>query len=133
MSSISATYFSHDFGNKIFTVNSSNPRYKTTNGKTTGPSEHVLNAGQIDIDKPSDAKILTDGSGEPTYLSKLRTNLTGVQDDINEFLTEQMESAKKKKSKLADEKELIEEKRIEEEINELLDGGDSDSEDVEDN
>ena len=48
--------------------------------------------------------------------------LTGLQDDINEFLTQQMEVAKNKKLKQDDEV------RIRGEIDKLLDGGDDDDE-----
>ena len=99
------------------------PRYMTTEGRTTGPSDHVLNAGQIDRDKPSEPERTKDGS-QLTYLGQLRTQLTGLQDDINEFLTGRMELAKNKKKAGADEK------RIQEEINQLLDGGDGDEDAV---
>lgn len=95
----------------------------TTEGRTTGPSDHVLNAGQIDRDKPSEPERTKDGS-QLTYLGQLRTQLTGLQDDINEFLTGRMELAKNKKKAGADEK------RIQEEINQLLDGGDGDEDAV---
>ncbi|CCD23071.1 chromatin DNA-binding EKC/KEOPS complex subunit GON7 NDAI_0B00370 [Naumovozyma dairenensis CBS 421] len=127
---ITAKYSSPDIPELHFTIDVNDKRYQTTNGMTTGPSEHVLNAGQIDRDRPSDPKLLSGSSSdvEPHYteLSKLRMHLTGLQDDINIFLTEQMELAKKKKIKLHSEEE---EKRIDEEINELLDGGDGDEED----
>ncbi|KAL3234540.1 EKC/KEOPS complex subunit GON7 [Nakaseomyces bracarensis] len=104
---------------RSFTVDDSD-RYKTTNGVTTGPSSYVLNAGQVDRDRPSDAKV--DAAGDVTYLGRLRTQLTGLQDDINEFLTAKMEQAKSKKQKTEDEQ------RIQKEINDLLDGGDDDDE-----
>lgn len=128
MSQPFATYSSPDIPNKEFIVDTKDARYNTTNGKTTGPSTYVLNAGQVDIDKPSDPKI-DPTTQQPTQLSQLRMSLTGLQDDINEFLTERMEVAKNKKLKTQDTKE---EKRIQEEINELLDGGDGDD-DEEDN
>lgn len=103
-----------------FTVNEEEKRYKTTDGVTTGPSAYVLNAGQVDRDRPSDAKI--DANGNTTYLGRLRCQLTGLQDDINQFLTVKMEEAKSKKQKTEDEK------RIQKEINDLLDGGDDDEE-----
>lgn len=84
---------------KTFTADPTNPRYQTTNGKTTGPSDYVLNAGQIDRDKPSDPKEDENNKGHLTYLSNIRAQLTGIQDDINEFLTEQMEIAKNKRMK----------------------------------
>ena len=115
-----AVYSSPDITTKEFAVDIKNARYNTTNGKTTGPSAYVLNAGQVDTDKPSDPKINA-STQQPTHLSQLRMSLTGLQDDINEFLTERMEFAKNKKLKTQDTKE---EKRIQEEINELLDGGD---------
>lgn len=115
-----AVYSSPDITTKEFAVDIKNARYNTTNGKTTGPSTYVLNAGQVDTDKPSDSKINA-STQQPTHLSQLRMSLTGLQDDINEFLTERMEIAKNKKLKTQDTKE---EKRIQEEINELLDGGD---------
>lgn len=117
-----AIYSSPDITKKEFTIDVNNDKYNTTNGKTTGPSTYVLNAGQVDIDKPSDPKI-DSTTQQPTQLSQLRMSLTGLQDDINEFLTERMEIAKNKKLKTQDDKE---EKRLQEEINELLDGGDGD-------
>ena len=86
----------------------------TTDGVTTGPSAYVLNAGQVDRDRPAEARSV---AGKVTYLGQLRNQLTGLQDDINEYLT-RMEAAKSKKLKTADEQ------RIEKEINTLLDGGD---------
>ncbi|CAB4254705.1 similar to Saccharomyces cerevisiae YJL184W GON7 Component of the EKC/KEOPS protein complex with Kae1p, Cgi121p, Pcc1p, and Bud32p [Maudiozyma barnettii] len=129
MTSPLATYSSPDITEKLFAVKEGNSRYSTTNGKTTGPSTYVLNAGQVDIDKPSDPRI-NPATQQPTTLSKLRMELTGMQDDINEFLTQRMEVAKNKKLKIQN---TSEEKRIENEINELLDGGDGDDdEDAED-
>ncbi|CCK69340.1 chromatin DNA-binding EKC/KEOPS complex subunit GON7 KNAG_0C02290 [Huiozyma naganishii CBS 8797] len=118
-----AVYESPDIPSKKFTVVPGNPRYETTDGVTTRPSDHVLNAGQIDRDKPSEPKREADGSEQFTKLSQLRMNLTGLQDDINEFLTEQMDVAKAKKAKLDS---LEQDARIEEEINGLLDGKDDD-------
>ncbi|KAL6947275.1 hypothetical protein ACO0QE_002155 [Hanseniaspora vineae] len=77
------------------------PRYNTTDGKTTGPSEYVIKAGQgEDVDRPSGPKLRKGNensngstSGTPsqyTFLSQVRMQLTGIQDDINEFLTEKM-------------------------------------------
>ncbi|EDO18538.1 hypothetical protein Kpol_2001p43 [Vanderwaltozyma polyspora DSM 70294] len=128
MSLPKAVYSSRDIEEKLFTVDPNNSRYQTTNGKTTGPSEWVLNAGQVDVDRPSDPRVKDDVSGELTYLSKLRTNLTGLQDDINEFLTDQMELAKKKRIKNEKREMQEQEKRIDDEINELLDGGDGEEE-----
>ncbi|SCU97002.1 LADA_0H03906g1_1 [Lachancea dasiensis] len=118
-----AVYNSPDVENQQFLVDLSKERYNTTNGKTTGPSAYVLEAGQIDVDKPSDPKL--NEEGDFTYLSKLRMQLTGLQDDINEYLTHRMEQAKNKKLKQADEQ------RIKEEITKLLDGGDEDDEEQE--
>ncbi|CAI1506720.1 hypothetical protein SEUBUCD646_0J00370 [Saccharomyces eubayanus] len=117
-----AEYSAPDGVNKSFVPIPDDPRYLTTEGRTTGPSDHVLNAGQIDRDKPSEPKRVQGGT-QMTYLGQLRTQLTGLQDDINEFLTERMELAKNKKKK-AD----ADEKRIQEEINQLLDGGDAEEE-----
>lgn len=124
----SATYSSPDLGSKFFEVDPSELRYQTTNGKTTGPSPHVLNAGQVDRDRPSDPR--RSQSGEYTSLGQLRAQLTGLQDDINEFLTERMELAKRKKTKLQ-KSSAEQERRIQEEISELLDGGDGDEDDDE--
>lgn len=123
MTFVKASYSAPDISEKQFTIDPSNPRYQTTNGKTTGASDHVLNAGQIDRDKPSEPRKSIMNPNELTYLGRLRTNLTGLQDDINQYLTQQMEIEKNKKNKL---ESLEEETRIEEEIKELLDGGDSD-------
>lgn len=110
-----------DAETREFKVDPSSARYLTTDGSTTGPSAYVLKAGQLDRDKPSDGK--KDASGAFTTLSNLRMQLTGLQDDINEFLTRQMEQAKNKKLKEADEQ------RIQQEIDSLLDGGDGDDDD----
>lgn len=83
---------------KSFSVDPANPRYQTTDGSTTGPSPHVLNAGQIDRDKPAPPKTTSDG--QFTALGNLRAQLTGLQDDINHFLTDRMEQAKRKRAKL---------------------------------
>lgn len=123
-----AIYSAPDITEKKFSVDPNNERYKTTNGITTGPSAHVLGAGQVDVDKPSDPKLLA-GGRTPTPLSILRMELTGLQDDINEFLTERMELAKNKKLKVQSQ---AEKQRIDKEITELLDGGDGDDEDNED-
>lgn len=101
MQSPSAVYSSPMCPAKIFQVNPNDPHYNTTNGRTTGPSDYVLNAGQIDRDKPSDPKMDDTHPGLPTPLSQLRMQLTGIQDDINEFLTKQMELAKNKRVKVA--------------------------------
>ncbi|CCF58763.1 hypothetical protein KAFR_0F01660 [Kazachstania africana CBS 2517] len=118
-----AIYSCPDIPSKNFEVDITQERFNTTNGKSTGPSEHVLNAGQVDQDKPSDPKHIDDDSSKGlTALSKLRCQLTGLQDDINDFLTQRMEHAKNKKLKVSDEK------RLDQEINELLDGGDGQDE-----
>lgn len=117
----SATYSSPDVPSKTFTVDPSNPRYQTTEGKTTGPSDYVLKAGQIDRDKPSGPRVDPKDADSFTYLSKLRMALTGLQDDINEFLTERMEIAKNKKQRLYSPSK---EREIQSEIKDLLDGGD---------
>ncbi|GMG21964.1 unnamed protein product [Ambrosiozyma monospora] len=54
----------------------------STQGKTTGPSDHVLNAGAVDEDMPSVAS--------DTQMGRLREYLTTLQDDVNTFLTERM-------------------------------------------
>lgn len=54
----------------------------STNGKTTGPSDHVLGAGMIDKDTNSEASN--------SNLGSLRAQLTTVQDKVNNFLTERM-------------------------------------------
>lgn len=115
-----AIYKSPHVKSHEFQVDPSQERYNTTNGKTTGPSAYVLQAGQIDKDKPADPKL--DANGTITELSTVRMQLTGLQDDINEFLTQQMEVAKNKKLKQDDEV------RIRGEIDKLLDGGDDDDE-----
>lgn len=95
----SAKFSSPNIPEKIFMVNPNDPHYQSTNGRTTGPSDYVLNAGQVDKDKPSDPKMDPLNPNSPTYLSQLRMQLTGLQDDINDFLTEQMEIAKNKRPK----------------------------------
>ena len=126
MVSPSALYTAPDVSEKRFTVDRSSEKYQTTNGRTTGPSAHVLGAGQIDVDRPSDPKFLSDGR-TPTPLSILRMELTGLQDDINEFLTERMELAKNKKLKTQSQ---ADEQRIDKEITKLLDGGDDDDDET---
>lgn len=122
----SATYSLPDSEPVKFTVDPANARFQTTEGKTTGASPHVLNAGQVDRDRPSEPKRNT--AGQITALGQLRTGLTGLQDDINEFLTHRMELAKGKKPRIQADQEK-QEKRIESEIKELLDGGDGEEED----
>lgn len=100
MQAPSAVYTSPSHPIKNFEIDPNDPHYQTTNGRTTGPSDYVLKAGQIDRDKPSDPKMDTTNHGIPTYLSQLRMQLTGLQDDINEFLTKQMENAKNKRIKV---------------------------------
>lgn len=100
MQAPSAVYTSPSHPIKKFEIDPNDPHYQTTNGRTTGPSDYVLKAGQIDRDKPSDPKMDTTNPGIPTYLSQLRMQLTGLQDDINEFLTKQMENAKNKRIKV---------------------------------
>lgn len=120
-----ASYSSPDL-EKQFAVDPSNHQYQTTDGATTGPSPHVLNAGQVDKDKPASPKKLE--NGEFTALGSLRAQLTGLQDDINKFLTDRMEHAKRKKARLEEDKER--DTRINKEISDLLDGGDDDNNDV---
>lgn len=108
----SAVYTSPSYLLKKFEVDPNDPHYQTTNGRTTGPSEYVLNAGQVDRDRPSDPKMDPVNPDVPTYLSQLRMQLTGLQDDINEFLTKQMEIAKNKRVKVeSDEKEKSSQKK----------------------
>ncbi|QLG75038.1 hypothetical protein HG535_0H03650 [Zygotorulaspora mrakii] len=118
-----ASYSSPDLESHVFRVDPTCPRYQTTDGSTTGPSPHVLNAGQIDKDRPSEPR--TDDNGQITTLGQLRCHLTGLQDEINDFLTERMEIAKGKKTKLEESRE----QRIETEIKGLLDGGDDNGND----
>lgn len=55
----------------------------STNGKTTGPSDYVINAGmKEDQDKSSDPA--------DTNLGAMRAELTSLQDKINIFLTDEM-------------------------------------------
>lgn len=58
----------------------------STQGKTTQISDVVIRAGGQDRDRPTHAL--------DTYLGSLRTELTTLQDKINEFLTERMAEAK---------------------------------------
>ncbi|AGO12214.1 AaceriAEL144Wp [[Ashbya] aceris (nom. inval.)] len=93
-----ATYCTPAGDSHTFTVAPDAPRYQTTDGTTSGPSAYVLQAGQIDRDRPSPPKL--DAQGEPTPLARLRMHLTGLQDDINSFLTSEMQRAKNKKQKI---------------------------------
>lgn len=120
-----ATYCVPDVEPTKFEVDPAEARYQTTDGKTTGPSPHVLNAGQVDRDRPSEPRKTA--TGEVSALGQLRTHLTGLQDDINEFLTHQMELAKGKKARIQHDSEQ-QEKRIQNEIRELLDGGEGEEE-----
>lgn len=120
-----ATYCGPDTETVKFEVNPADNRYQTTDGRTTGASPYVLNAGQVDRDRPSEPR--RDADGKLTPLGELRTRLTGLQDDINEFLTQRMELAKGKKPKLQAD-QAKQEERIESEIKELLDGGDGEDE-----
>lgn len=95
---------SHDF-----VVDPSEARYNTTVGETSGASDYVLKQGHQDIDQPSGPKKAKDG--QYTRLSELRMQLTGLQDDINQYLTEKICHVKKPRNA-----------RQEREINELLDG-----------
>lgn len=125
MSTFPSAHYSSPDLEKQFVIDPSNPQYQTADGITTGPSPHVLNAGQIDKDKPAPPKMQE--NGEITQLGGLRTQLTGLQDDINKFLTDRMEQAKRKKAKVEQNKEK--DSRINKEIKELLDGGDGDDDD----
>lgn len=100
-------------GTEEFKIDPKNPRYNTTEGVTSGASDYVLNQGHTDVDKPSDPK--KDSQGHYTELSKLRMHLTGLQDDINEFLTEKIGHVKKA---------CTLNHQQEQEINDLLDGSD---------
>ncbi|GMF08088.1 unnamed protein product [[Candida] boidinii] len=62
----------------------------TTDGKTTGPSDHVLEAGAIDKDKPSQHK--------DSKIGRLRAYITTLQDDVNVYLTQRMKEADKDKN-----------------------------------
>ncbi|CAH02863.1 chromatin DNA-binding EKC/KEOPS complex subunit GON7 [Kluyveromyces lactis] len=99
-----------------FEVDPSDPRYQTTEGRTTGASDYVLKQGHQDVDKPSDPKKVDNvnsktGIDQYTTLSQLRMQLTGLQDDINEYLTEKINHVKKPRNS-----------KQEQEINDLLDG-----------
>ncbi|AET41415.1 chromatin DNA-binding EKC/KEOPS complex subunit GON7 Ecym_8124 [Eremothecium cymbalariae DBVPG len=93
-----ATYSSPSGESHTFTVDANQKRYQMTHGETTGPSAYVLKAGQVDRDCPSDPKKDAN-TGTHTNLSRLRMQLTGLQDDINRYLTSEMELAKSKRSK----------------------------------
>ncbi|CDO91806.1 unnamed protein product [Kluyveromyces dobzhanskii CBS 2104] len=105
---------SHDFK-----VDPCDPRYQNTEGRTTGASDYVLNQGHQDTDKPSDPKKADGadcldgqtGTQQYTRLSQLRMQLVGIQDDINEYLTEKINHVKKPCNK-----------KQEQEIKDLLDG-----------
>lgn len=107
---------------KQFSTSDHPESHHTTNGRTTGPSQFVLDAGAVDKDMPSEPK--------DTYLGGLRAKVTTLQDDLNEFLTERMQlessnsivkDANSDNSKTQQQEEEFEKK--------LLDGADEDSED----
>ncbi|CDK25440.1 unnamed protein product [Kuraishia capsulata CBS 1993] len=105
-----AEYSSPDLSKKL-TVDATLTH--STNGKTTGPSDHVLGAGAVDNDKPSEAKS--------SRLGALRGMLTTLQDDVNEFLTQRMKDADAAHTRAEEEADL--ERRV------LDDGVDEDDED----
>ncbi|KAH3899661.1 chromatin DNA-binding EKC/KEOPS complex subunit GON7 SCDLUD_003944 [Saccharomycodes ludwigii] len=78
--------------NHKFTIEDPNlPKYNTTNGKTSGPSEYLTKKA-IDSSNKEDI-INKDNASMPSrdsFLGELRMQLTGLQDDINEYLTERM-------------------------------------------
>ncbi|CAK7906215.1 EKC/KEOPS complex subunit Gon7p [[Candida] anglica] len=83
--------YSSPSGEKEFT---SGEGPHTTNGKTTQISDIVIQAGGEDRDKPSEAK--------DTNLGQLRAKLTTVQDQVNQFLTQQMNRVKDAKTEADD-------------------------------
>jgi len=83
MTAPTATY-THRSLSKHFDIAQYPHTHHTTNGKTTGPSQYVVDAGCVDRDMPS--------TGNNTQLSQLRAQLTTLQDDLNEYLTQRMQS-----------------------------------------
>ena len=110
MSDPSASYQSPSISRQFHTAKDHPTQFQhSTNGRTTGPSQFVLEAGAIDRDMPSP------GSNSP--MGTLRAKVTTLQDDINDFLTERMGV------------ETMEKRGKEEEYEKkLLDGADDDSE-----
>lgn len=111
MTQPTATYSSPTISKEFNTADHPDSHH-TTNGRTTGPSQFVLDAGAVDKDMPTEAK--------DTYLGRLRAQVTTLQDDLNEFLTERMKAE-------ADDKLAREKQEEFEKI--LLDGDDEDSDD----
>ncbi|GMM37231.1 chromatin DNA-binding EKC/KEOPS complex subunit [Saccharomycopsis crataegensis] len=68
------------------------PGPHSTIGKTSGPSDYVMNAGMVDKDVPS--------APSSTNLGALRSQLTSLQDVINLYLTDRM------KKNVAEEKDV---------------------------
>lgn len=100
MVSPTATYRAPDGTHKEFTVGSG-PH--STSGNSTKISDVVIRAGGEDRDKPTEAN--------DTPLGHLRAELTTLQDQVNEFLTQRMKG---------DDGDM--ERRV-------LDGGDEDDDD----
>ncbi|CUM62510.1 uncharacterized protein PRCAT00000061001 [Priceomyces carsonii] len=80
-----ATYFAPDISESVNFSPGDGPH--STDGKTTQLSEFVINAGGEDRDKPSEASN--------SALGQLRAKLTSVQDKVNFFLTQRMQSEKR--------------------------------------
>lgn len=99
-----ASYSSPSLSKEFTTAHHQN---HTTNGRTTGPSQFVLDAGAVDKDMPSEPK--------DTHLGRLRAQVTTLQDDLNEFLTQRMNTGPNDKEQELEKK--------------LLDGADEDSDD----
>ncbi|EGW34849.1 uncharacterized protein SPAPADRAFT_57942 [Spathaspora passalidarum NRRL Y-27907] len=80
----------------------------TTSGTTTQISDHVINAGGEDRDKPTPHK--------DTPMGNLRAQLTTLQDQLNVFLTERMKLDKQGKSNEQElERKILDEAEDEEE------------------
>jgi protein GON7 len=97
---------------KVFSTTDTPISQLTTNGQTTGPSEYVLNAGIVDKDRPSEFN-------PQNPVSVLRARLTVLQDEVNGWLTEEMQREASESAGNGAAVEEIEKK--------LLDGADSDS------
>lgn len=69
---------------KVFQMEKTDLSALSTQGKTNGPSEYLVNSSPdwVDRDTPSDP---TD-----TQYGRLRGYLTQLQDDVNGFLTDRM-------------------------------------------
>lgn len=90
---------------KEFTIKNDSIATLSTYSHSNGISDYLKNkipglgeSIEDDHDKPSDLKI-SDAQGNVSYYSILRAELTDLQDQVNEYLTELMAKEKDSQSK----------------------------------